>query len=66
MFHTKIFSFVSKCKRFRFVMRLKRNHESLDSSRETNILYTKTALNTPSGHLPSSHEFSKKDDDADE
>ena len=29
----------------------------------TNMLCTRAALNTPSGHLPSSHEFPKEDDD---
>ena len=29
----------------------------------TNMLNTRAALNTPSGHLPSSHEFSEEDDE---
>ena len=48
---------------FRFVMRSKPNRERLDSSRVRSMLYKRAALNTPSGHLPSSHQFSKKDDD---
>ena len=60
------FRFASKSKQSRFVTRLKPNREWLDSSRVTNILYTRAALNTPSGHLPSLHEFSKEFDGTDE
>ena len=42
------------------------NRERLDSSRMTNMLYTRAALNTPSNHLPSPREFSMEDDGTDE
>ena len=44
-------------------MRSKPNRERLDHSHVTNMLYTQAALNTLSGHLPSSYEFSKEGDD---
>ena len=36
----------------------KPNRKKLNSSRVTNMLYTRAELNTQSGHLPLSHEFS--------
>ena len=47
-------------------MHSKPNRERLDPSPLTNMLYTQAAFNIPSGYLPSSHEFLKEDDDADE
>ena len=43
-------------------MRSKPNVERLNSSRMTNMLCTRTALNTPGGDLQSSHEFPEDDD----
>ena len=56
------FCFVLKSKQFCFVMRSKPNREMLDSFRVTNMLYTRATLNSPSDHLPWSHDFSKEDD----
>ena len=56
-------NFVSKSKHFLCALETIPNRERLDSSCVMNILYTRAALNTPSGHLPSPREFSKDDDD---
>ena len=53
-------NFVSLCAR-----KSKPNRERLDLFRVTKILDARAALNLPSGHLPSSRDFLKEDDDTD-
>ena len=57
------FCVVSKSKQFCFVMRSKPNRVRLEFFHVINMLYTGVALNTSSGHLSSSHEFSMEDDE---
>ena len=54
------FRFVSKYKQFGFIMCSKPYRDKLDSSLGTSMVYTQAAFNTPSGHLPSSHDFRRR------